>query len=893
MNVRAFADPLLGLAGPPVELPRPERATLADLIALVPLANEALRPHLRARLGGEIIDPALYHRVLPRADAFVTIVLPVQGGKNGILGTLAVVALVGASIFVSAGGLGFLGSAFAQGALGANLVAGGLSLAGTLLLQGLNAPQLQNGNTDDREQVGAASAQNSFEPGAYLPRVIGRLRVAPPIIMPPYSYFSGSDQYVAVAYGLAGPHALSEVRIGTTKVEEDANIQLILREGFATDTPIAELTDTVIEVPVGVAMSDFVHKGDEEASIKLDTAAPVYVPQWHRLETKRSPNEVVVNFSLSGGLYHISPDNPDLAEDIAAVTALRMRMRAVGASSWINLPEFVLRGRRGLDAIRLAVRFIWCPVGEIPSIAAWTANWRGFSWKYNTVAADSWAADSYFSADVVEQSDSQHVTVYLDEAVFPQGTYEIEAIRGSTVHSYVYNSGTHQVGDGSSGTPILGSFFIYNTSGPDLRLARSVNRYQRQLAIVSVQSVFYEAPFDFSTQPTAVLFIIARNRSVEQVTVKAAGYTEDWDGANWVPDQLTRNPASWHREALRSDLNAEPVPASLAPDEELQDWHEWCTREGLEVNAEIRGLPVDQVLSITAQAGMARPRYGATYGVVIDRPRDPVHLITQRTGGGFSFSKPLGRLPHALKVNLRDEARDYEVREIIVYADGYNADGSDGLIEATRFESITYQGITNEPQARRRARRDLRFARHRSRLINFNTDIEHLAYTIGDRVLLETDILGQESGRGRVHAITTGSGLVTGLVLDEERDFTLADAEGADRGVAMRLTDGTIRYEMVTDDDTDLTAVTFATPFAMPTDGGDDLIVEGTLVVTGSLGREARHALIWDLAPGPDVTAQITAIDYALSGIFGLWLNEDGSVVLNEDGTKVVLEELT
>ena len=115
-TVRAFIDPGLGFAGPPIEIARPERATLADLINLVPLHNEQIRPHLRVKLGGEIIDPALYHRILPKVDAFVQIVLPVHGGKGGILGTLAVIALVGASVFVGAAGLPFLGAAFAAAA---------------------------------------------------------------------------------------------------------------------------------------------------------------------------------------------------------------------------------------------------------------------------------------------------------------------------------------------------------------------------------------------------------------------------------------------------------------------------------------------------------------------------------------------------------------------------------------------------------------------------------------------------------------------------------------------------------------------------------------------------------------------------------------------------------
>ena len=182
--VRAFVDPAFGALGTPLQFERPENATLADLIALVPLAHEALRPHLRVKLGEMVMDPALHHKVLPKHDAFVTILFPLQDGGKGLLGTLAVIALLGASVFVGGGGLAFLGSAFASGAVGANLVAGGLSLAASLLLQGLAVPQ--TGNSSSRE-IGVASAPHSFEPGADRQRVIGPRKVTLRRGAPPFT----------------------------------------------------------------------------------------------------------------------------------------------------------------------------------------------------------------------------------------------------------------------------------------------------------------------------------------------------------------------------------------------------------------------------------------------------------------------------------------------------------------------------------------------------------------------------------------------------------------------------------------------------------------------------------------------------------------------------------
>jgi hypothetical protein len=868
---RAFVDPIMGTAGPVLELARPEGATLADLVALVPLSDEAIRPHLVVRLDGEDIAPQLLRRIKPKAHAFVTLHLPVGGGDGGkLLSTIAAIALIGASLFVGSFGIPFLGSAFAAGSIGANLVAGGLSVAAAMLLQGLNP----SGSTDNQvgREVGSASANNTFEPFGYLQRVIGTRKVAPKMIMPPWTSFEGDDQIIYLAYGLSGPHRIEEVRVGYAKVEDDANIEIETREGFADDAPVTLVTNTVIEQQVGIAMTDFVTISSTEASNQLDTSLSTNTPQWHRLETRDDPAEAVINFSLPGGLFNLSPSDPDSDAQVAGVTAIRVRIRKVGQVAWRNLPEFVLRGRRGQDAIRFALRFVWCDAGDIPAVTAFTANWKGFSWKYNTVndAASIFSADAYFAGDVIDWEDGQHVTAYLDAALFDPGRYEFEVIRGQTIHSALWNAGAHTLNT-------TWSTFFDAAPGSPPTLVRGINNYVRAIRIDTVQSVFDEHPFDFSGQPTAVIVMRARNRSINQVTCIASGYLPDWDGADWVPDQVSANPASAYRHVLADDLNARPVPLPLIGGPELVALHEWCRRRRLEANVVIEGQPVAGVISTIAQAGFFRPSYGAPYRPVIDRQREVAGLVTQRNAGRFSFQKPFTQVAHGLRVSFADAARDYEVREIVVYADGFNADGTGGLEEATRFESVSYAAITSESTARARARRDLRTARHRSTLVMWQQDIEHLEFQMGSRLLVETDILGRHGGRGRIaEVLLDGSDEVEALRLDEHWNFDHADANSLPRALTIRCPDGGLLTAEVTGDDTDPHLVTFTTPFAMPTYAGGDLVVPGALVVTGTLGRVARDVIAWDIAPGPGLTASITAIDYAEDAIYGVSAWSDG-----------------
>lgn len=55
----------------------------------------------------------------------------------------------------------------------------------------------------------------------------------------------------------------------------------------------------------------------------------------------------------------------------------------------------------------------------------------------------------------------------------------------------------------------------------------------------------------------------------------------------------------------------------------------------------------------------------------------------------------------------------------------------------------------------------------------------------------------------------------------------------------------------------------------MPMQGARKLIAEGALVVTGVLSRVTREVIIWEIAPGEDLTAEITAVDYAADAIYG------------------------
>ena len=76
------------------------------------------------------------------------------------------------------------------------------------------------------------------------------------------------------------------------------------------------------------------------------------IPQWHRFVTFDSPDEVFIQFLLPGGLGLGAVVSPNVA------MPFRMRMREVGASTWINFPEFHLGGN-ALRQTRRQIRLRW------------------------------------------------------------------------------------------------------------------------------------------------------------------------------------------------------------------------------------------------------------------------------------------------------------------------------------------------------------------------------------------------------------------------------------------------------------------------------------------------------------------------------------------------------
>ncbi|WP_333822868.1 hypothetical protein [Pinisolibacter sp.] len=916
IHIRVAVD---AITGDWIDVTCPARSTIAEIVAAIPLdpAHEPRRELLEAWLGDHhvprdrwhVVRPATWSRLHP-----VTLVLrlPVAGGGRGgqkALSIVAALALITLTAWVGGGGMaGLLGSAFKAGTMGARLLAAGLSIGGALALQGLLRP---DNKRESKDPLGFASAGNDFEPGASLQRVIGRTMVAPQLVVPPFTMLKPGvrktggttryDQTVTAVYALAGLHDIDEVRLGSVEASTIADLEVEIR---TDDTPLTLVTDTRIEEAVNIELSDWeVDPDDPDGAVQIIGTVAQSEPDWHRVEGRDGADALRLEYVLPAGLIYRAASGATYA----AAVALRHRMRLRGSTGWgdwINLPQLMIRALEGNDAIRLQLEIRWVdvypasagnpwPVGgaigtnrDVNKIKGWALQW---------VTAGVWESplSSYFvnnSAPAYTQweweSDSR-IILYLLESQYPKGRWQVETKRSWVLNWANFQLANYHYVRSSVDVADLFTPPIAAIASANAKLVMNPSYFSDAISLISVQSVYDEYPIASGSDPVTLIAIRGKNRSLETLRVLAQGLCRTWTGTGWALGR-SRNPADWYRHVLCGPDTAVPTATALIDETNLADWAEWCDAEGLTCDMVVKGKSAEDTLRAIALTGRASPNFGAPrHSVVIDRPRStPVGLISQRNAGRFETHKAFGDLPHALRVTIIDEVEDYKPREILVYAPGYASTAGGGLLEATVFEAISYEGIQTEAQARARAALDYGWRIHRSALHSCTMDIEHLEFERGSLVLWETDILGRLGGRGRIRSLTLDdSNRIITITLDDAADYgeansdlttivdltaiaDLTEPRGAP-GCVIRCDDGTLVTAEVEGAADGSTVLTLAAPLPMPMSGTRELIGEGTLVVTGALVRVGREVLIWEIAPAEDLTARITAVDYAATELYG------------------------
>jgi hypothetical protein len=240
-----------------------------------------------------------------------------------------------------------------------------------------------------------------------------------------------------------------------------------------------------------------------------------------------------------------------------------------------------------------------------------------------------------------------------------------------------------------------------------------------------------------------------------------------------------------------------------------------------------------------------------TSGVIWDEADAPiVQHFTPRNSWGFEGNPTYSHLPHAWRIRFMNEDMGYAQDERIVYDDGYNADGSGGLMAATLFDSIEFPGITDPDLIWKFGRFHIAQVRLRPAKYSLTVGWENLEATRGSRVRVSHDVPLWGAGWGRV--ISSG---VVGANDTIELDEPVTMEAGTDYTIRFRLENGTsLVRDVVTDDGVHTSLVL---------DGHGTLPGDDDMWMFGERGLESVVLRVLRIDPGPDFTARLTLVDDA------------------------------
>lgn len=843
-------------------------------------------------VNGTEVPAVRWRYVKPKAHSAakpvaVTFHMPPKGGSGG--GGKRIFALIAAlALSVITAGIGALGipGIVAGGTLGAKLLAAGVGLVGSLVISAISSTPVTenavaNPGSDGAALEPASVNGNMLQPNSPIPHVIGTRDVYPPFLTEPTIELIGQDEYVDALYGLAGAHAATNHRIGKASIDAtntDADLQLSYFDGLPESDPITYPQRYTRTVSLGNEMS---------VQGVSATDANVYVgplPVWHGMSTADSPHEAWLHLLIVGLIRQA-----DTSQYLRV--PIRIRMRKRGDPDWRYLPEIHYMDKTQVQR-RLQFQFLFGTafVGTPPAVA----SGRGFIEARKFVPAQNVAplgadfeSDAYFSSgagdDVYRVGtnattkvtntilEPDKVTFYLDEASWPAGIYDIEVKRGTafldtnfTSSTYVYSGNVYD-------------FYGLQASG-NMPLSR--DGVLDRINLIRLVSVKNEPPID--QKNLTLIHIRARNRTVDNYSFTASGYTRDWDGVGWNTLTTTSNPVPHYRDILSGNLNYDPLPDELHDTDALLEWRQSCIDNGYTCDMVCENMSVQETLRIVASCGYASPYQSEVWGVVRDYDRSaeaPIQIFSPRNINGFKWRKAFQRMPAGLRVNFKSDQYQYTGKQIVVYRAG--ADESDA-----RTEQVTYEGLISREAVTARAKFDLKQGVYRSTIYSWSAPIENIVCRRGSLVGLSHDVTQQHYGSGRIDAVTLDEDdNITGVILDNVIDiYNNAGVEatpdilavddflqlGLQTSIAIRGTNGVVSDHPLSNETGSTDVLTFATPIAdvIGVQSSYDpeptrQIDVGCLVIVGVLGKIYKRLLISEIIPGKDLTATISALDEA------------------------------
>jgi hypothetical protein len=400
------------------------------------------------------------------------------------------------------------------------------------------------------------------------------------------------------------------------------------------------------------------------------------------------------------------------------------------------------------------------------------------------------------------------------------GQYDVQVTRGTTVYGATTFFGDCTWTVMRSVSPQLPSTTGTLKLAVRIKATGQLNGIVQNLSVLAAQKI-----------PTY-------NTGTSIWSTNAANTNPAWIAA-WL---MTRCPAVVRRLAdSRLDLQA------------ISDWATEVGAKGYSIGFVMDSPRAfgDVLNDVFAAGRAARGMRNGLYAPVRDVAQTvPIQMFTPANSSGFNYARPFANLPHALKVTFTNPAANYQQDVMIVYADGYNADGSSGLIAATRFETLDLRTMIDPNATWRIGRYHLAVMYNRPTIYSLTADVEHIVCERGDLVHVAHDVIGWGVAWGRIKDVSGSSVTVDGPV-------TLA--AGKTYAIRVRRNDNSQITDTITTGASVAQTLTLTTALTSA-----DI---GNLFIIGEVNKTITPLIVKSIQPVDDMSAQMTFVDYSTTVI--------------------------
>ena len=341
-------------------------------------------------------------------------------------------------------------------------------------------------------------------------------------------------------------------------------------------------------------------------------------------------------------------------------------------------------------------------------------------------------------------------------------------------------------------------------------------------------------------------------------TLRAPTYSGTGTGpTQWQTITRTSNPASCFLYVLRDNLvSAYPIEDTQVDWPTFEAWYQFCAAQDFECNMYLNeDITFKDILDQITILGRATwTVLDGKYSIIIDNERtNIIQYFTPRNSSNFEGNKTFSDVTTGMRMKFINTDNAYAAAERVVFADGTERE----VLDTDNIQDYDINGAVTPTHAAKLGKYFLACNELRPETYSFDTDIEYVFCTRGDRIAVNHDIPLFGLSSGRIQTLIELSGDTTGFVSDEVLRFE----QGKTYGVTIRFQTGAQTYP-ITNPTTSATPVdTQSILFVTPITGTTTLNVDD-LFMFGESGEETVDLLVTEISPSSDLSAKITAINY-------------------------------